>query len=152
MMIATKTLNNVAAAAFRAGVFASALVMAMLGGLAKPGQAALAQEVDSERPQALTFKTLDKITARTTTYQIAVGESATFGSLKITVRYCRSRPPEEPPETFAFLEITDDQRTGDVVKVFSGWMIASSPGWNALEHPVYDVWVISCGRRVETDQ
>lgn len=152
MMIATKTLNNVAAAAFRAGVITSALVMAVLGGLAKPGQAALAQEVDSERQQALTFKTLDKITARTTTYQIVVGESATFGSLEITVRYCRSRPPEEPPETFAFLEITDDQRTGDVVKVFSGWMIASSPGWNALEHPVYDVWVISCGRRVETDQ
>lgn len=146
MMTAIKTLNKSIKTAFRAGAIAAVLVAVM------PIQLAISQDDSANTQRVLTFKTLDKITARTTTNEIKVGESVTFGSLEITVRYCRTRPPEEPPETFAFLEITDDQRTGEVVKVFSGWMIASSPGWNALEHPVYDVWVISCRIQAESDQ
>ena len=87
---------------------------------------------------------LDKITARIQQLELVIGQESRFGSLLITPRYCRPRPPEEPPETFAFLEITDQKRGGALEKVFSGWMIASSPGWNALEHPVYDVWVVGC--------
>lgn len=102
-----------------------------------------AQEKSSDGP-VLTLKALDKITARTTVFEVNVGESVRFGTLDIRVRYCRTRPPEEPPETFAFIEINDHKRTGNTEQVFSGWMIASSPAWNALEHPVYDVWVTGC--------
>ena len=67
-----------------------------------------------------------------------------YEALEITARACRKRPPEETPETAAFLEI-DDARPGQPTRrVFTGWMFASSPAVSALEHPVYDVWVIDC--------
>lgn len=89
------------------------------------------------------LRALDKITARITDLEVVVGESAEFGSLLITVRYCRKRPPEEPPEIFAYLEI-DDLRLEENTRVFSGWMMSSSPALHPLEHPVYDIWVINC--------
>ena len=87
---------------------------------------------------------LDKVTARVTTLTAPVGEAVRFGSLMITARTCEKRPPEEPPESAAFLEI-DEIRPGRAPeRIFGGWMFASSPALNALEHPVYDVWVIDC--------
>ena len=53
-------------------------------------------------------------------------------------------PPTEAPENAAFLEIRDVGPAGDGSVVFSGWMFASSPALSALEHPVYDVWVVEC--------
>lgn len=88
-------------------------------------------------------RALDKVTARITELELPEDEEVRFGSLFITARHCESRPPEEPPETFAFLEI-DDVHDDDRRRIFSGWMMASSPALNALEHPVYDVWVIAC--------
>ncbi len=88
-------------------------------------------------------RALDKVTARITELELPEGEEVRFGSLLITARHCESRPPEEPPETFAFLEI-DDVYDDNRRRIFSGWMMASSPALNALEHPVYDVWVIAC--------
>ena len=92
---------------------------------------------------------LDKVTARTRDFEIAIGETVNFGALAITPRYCRRRPPEETPETYAFLEIRDRRTDGfgvdtDGEEIFSGWMFASRPAQNPLEHPVYDVWVIDC--------
>jgi len=87
---------------------------------------------------------LDKITARITTIEAAVDEPFEFGSLAIVVRHCDKRPPEEPPESAAFLEI-DEQKPGEPpVRLFTGWMFASSPALSALEHAVYDFWVIDC--------
>ncbi len=88
---------------------------------------------------------LDKITARVTTFEVPVGQTARFGTLRITLDACSKRPPEEPPETTAFLEI-DEARPGEArtTRLFAGWMFASSPALSALEHPVYDVWVIDC--------
>jgi hypothetical protein len=87
---------------------------------------------------------LDKVTARILTFNAPVDKPVAFGSLRVRVRTCVKRPPEEPPESAAFLEITDE-RPGEVVKrVYSGWMFASSPGLSAMEHPVYDVWVVDC--------
>jgi hypothetical protein len=104
----------------------------------------------SSRPGTIAvLRGLDKVTARTRDFEVNVGDTYTFGALDITVRYCRRRPPEEPPEVFVFMEI-DDQRTdgfgaGDEgERLFSGWMFASNPALNALDHPVYDVWVIDC--------
>jgi hypothetical protein len=91
---------------------------------------------------------LDKITGRAIDVAAPVGVAVQFGSLAITVRYCYTVPPEEPPETSAFLQIDDGKPGKPKKRVFSGWMFASTPALNALEHPVYDVWVITC----KTDQ
>ena len=91
---------------------------------------------------------LDKVTGRAIDVAAPAGVPVRFGTLTITARYCYTVPPEEPPETNAFLQI-DDGRPGEPAKrVFSGWMFASTPALSALEHPVYDVWVITC----RTDQ
>jgi hypothetical protein len=107
------------------------------------------QERSSQPGSVVILRGLDKVTARTRDFEAPVGEAVEFGALGITVQYCRKRPPEEPPEVFAFLQI-DDRRTdgfgveAEGERIFSGWMFASNPALNALEHPVYDVWVIDC--------
>ena len=87
---------------------------------------------------------LDKVTARITELRVPTGEPVVFGSLRITARHCENTPPTEPPETSAFLQIDDTKAEEGPKRLFSGWMFASSPGINALEHPGYDVWVIDC--------
>ena len=87
---------------------------------------------------------LDKITARISTFEAPLNEPVRFGSLQIIARACDKKPPEEPPESTAFLEIVDIRPDSPAVEVFRGWMFASSPAVSALEHPVYDVWVIDC--------
>ena len=87
---------------------------------------------------------LDKITARVSTFQVDINNTAVYGTLKITVRSCRKRPPTEPPESAVFLEIADKKPGQSPVQLFSGWMFASSPALNALEHPVYDIWALDC--------
>ncbi|WP_019961906.1 DUF2155 domain-containing protein [Woodsholea maritima] len=92
---------------------------------------------------------LDKVTARTRDFEANVGEPVQFGALEITVQYCRKRPPEEIPEVFVFMEVKDRRTDGfgieaDGEKIFSGWMFASNPALHALEHPIYDVWVMDC--------
>ena len=94
---------------------------------------------------------LDKVTARISTIDAPINESIRFGTLAIVVRHCRKTPPEERPETTAFLEIDDIRRGQAPIRLFSGWMFASSPALSALEHPVYDVWVIGCRRRSTSD-
>ena len=87
---------------------------------------------------------LDKITARVSTFEVAVGETARFGTLLITLRACREAPPIDPPEAAAFLEISEVKPDEAAAALFSGWMFASSPALSALEHPIYDVWVTGC--------
>ena len=87
---------------------------------------------------------LDKITARVSKFEVPVGTPVRFGTLSIRVRDCEKSPPEEAPESAAFLEI-DEIRPGEAnLRVFSGWMFASSPALSGLEHPVYDVNVLDC--------
>ena len=87
---------------------------------------------------------LDKITARISTIKAPIGEPVRFGTLQITVKACDKRPPEEPPESAAYMEIRDLRPGEQPVLVFAGWMFASSPALSALEHPVYDVSVVDC--------
>lgn len=87
---------------------------------------------------------LDKITARISTFEAEVGEVATFGTFSITPRACRKRPPTETPENAAFLEIDEKKPDEEQVRLFTGWMFSSSPALNAVEHPVYDVWLLDC--------
>jgi hypothetical protein len=87
---------------------------------------------------------LDKVTARVSTFGAPIGLPVRFGTLEIVAETCVKKPPEEPPETAAFLDIYENKPDQERQKIFSGWMFASSPGLNPLEHPVYDVWLKDC--------
>ena len=98
------------------------------------------------------LRALDKVTATTEDFTVKVGESLNYGSLRVDVKHCEKKPPEEIPATWAFVQIFDKRTDGegaeqDGEKVFSGWMLAEKPAISALEHPVYDVWVIDCRPR-----
>lgn len=114
---------------------------------------------------AAKLRALDKITGNSTDISARVGQSIDHGRLKVTVRACYQSSPQDAPEAAAFLEIYSTappkehktpnpiadsnmhrgaQPIGENGLLFSGWMYASSPGLSALEHPTYDVWVISC--------
>lgn len=87
---------------------------------------------------------LDKITARVSTIKVPVGGTVAFGALQITARACDKHPPEETPESAAFLEVVETKPDEPPVKRFSGWMFASSPALSGLEHPIYDLVVLDC--------
>ncbi len=95
-------------------------------------------------PMTLMLRGLDKITGRPTNIAAPVGKTVMFATLSITARYCYSTPPSETPETTAFVQIDDHRANQPAKRIFSGWMYASSPGLNAVEHPLYDVWIINC--------
>jgi hypothetical protein len=97
---------------------------------------------DDERRAVI--RVLDKITLRTREYELAMDQSVRFGAIDIRVRTCEARPPEEMPESAAFLQIDETRPNGPKRRIFSGWMFASRPAANALEHPIYEVWVASC--------
>ena len=115
---------------------------ALLGLLAATGAARADGPVLPHRVAVL--QGLDKITARTIVLRVPLGEAVPFGSLRLTLRACLTTPPTEPPESAAFLEIAVEDGGRPPESAFSGWMFASSPSLSALEHPVYDVWVIGC--------
>jgi hypothetical protein len=91
---------------------------------------------------------LDKTTARVSKFDAPVDQSVRFGTLVITVRACVKKPPEEEPNTAAFLIIEEvrpsDARGVESKRVFSGWMFASSPAVSAMEDPIYDINVLDC--------
>jgi len=118
-----------------------------------------------QQKDTVIVRALDKITGRSTDFEMKLGEPKVYGSLRIDLQTCYQTPPEEPPESAAFLQITSatskqvqtmaeprDLTEEEIIASeaedadirFSGWMFASSPGLSALEHPVYDIWVIAC--------
>ena len=98
----------------------------------------------AEKYDIAVLQGLDKVTARVSTFEAPVGDTVRFGTLEIIARTCDKRPPEEPPESAAFLDIWEVRPDEPAISVFRGWMFASSPALSAMEHPVYDVWVIDC--------
>lgn len=132
--------SNITAFVFSAvGIAVSSIAAAAQGAAPGAGPDAL----DNVEQPIVVLRALDKITARITELEVRINVEIQFGTLFITPRYCRTRPPIEPPETFAYLEIDDRKQTGRE-RVFDGWMVASSPALNPLEHAVYDVWVLNC--------
>jgi hypothetical protein len=96
------------------------------------------------------LRTLDKSTARTDTIEVNIGETVEFGSLFIKVQSCRKSEPLDKPESASFLQIWEVPVNSDKSEwVFSGWMFASSPALSAMDHSVYDVWVLDCKGRQE---
>lgn len=94
--------------------------------------------------RAVVLRGLDKISGQAINIFAPVGVPVKYATLTITARYCYSTPPIETPETTAFIQIDDHRPDAPAKRVFSGWMLASTPSLHPLDHPLYDVWVISC--------
>ena len=92
------------------------------------------------------FSLLHKVTAKVQKIELLSSQEYAIGDMSLTMHDCISTPPEEPPETKAFLEISEF-KSGRDKALFTGWMFASSPGINAMEHPVFDIWPLGANRR-----
>jgi hypothetical protein len=90
------------------------------------------------------FSGLDKITGRIISFDVSINETVRFGALEVTPRACYSRAPTEAPNTDGFIEVDELTLQGELKRIFTGWMFAASPGLNAVEHPIYDVWLTDC--------
>jgi|GEM_PF-1085220 len=104
--------------------------------------AVLAREM-IEHPR-VKLQSLDKVTARTMTFEADVGSTLRFGPLYIRVQKCKKSSPIEKPESAAFLQVWEVDPGAEPEWVFSGWMFSSSPALSAMDHPIYDVWVLDC--------
>ncbi len=109
------------------------------------GSGAQAAEIQTNTAQ---MQAMDKITGRVSVINVPVNTETQFGSFSIVVRDCRTRSPEETPENFAFVDVADTTNNGEKFNIFKGWMLSSTPALNAIEHPVYDVWLLKC---IDTD-
>ena len=89
------------------------------------------------------MRQLDKMTGLTRTFDIATDTEMMVDRLSVRLDACRSPADNAQHGTMAFVQIRDTKRAGEA-PVFSGWMFADSPALSALDHPRYDVWVISC--------
>lgn len=90
------------------------------------------------------FSGLDKVTGRIISFDVYIGETVQFGALRVTPRTCLTQPPTEEPNTTVFAEVDEITLDAKIRRIFTGWMFAASPGLNAVEHPVYDVWLKDC--------
>jgi hypothetical protein len=115
----------------------------MLAGVSLPLLSIAAQADKIKNPIAV-FAGLDKITGRIIAFEAAVDETVQFGSLQLTARVCYSRPEYDNPQTTSFVEVDEVSGDNKYRRLFGGWMFASSPGLNAIEHPVYDIWLTEC--------
>lgn len=97
------------------------------------------------------FSGLDKITGRVIKFDVELGETVQFGALRVTPRACYTRPATEAANTDAFIEVDEITLKGEVKRIFTGWMFASSPGLHAVEHSIYDVWLTDCKDPQTTD-
>ncbi|RWP10686.1 DUF2155 domain-containing protein [Mesorhizobium sp.] len=93
------------------------------------------------------FAGIDKITGRIITFDVYIDETVQFGALQVTPRVCYSRPQTEEPKTDSFVEVDEITLDRKIRRIFTGWMFAESPGLNAVEHAVYDVWLKACKQK-----
>jgi hypothetical protein len=126
--------------------WANAVRRVLLGALAAAGLslspvASEAARVDN--PVAV-FSGIDKITGRITNFDVYIGETVQFGALQVTPKVCYSRDDTEAQKVTTFVEVDEITLDRKIRRIFTGWMFADSPGLNAVEHPVYDVWLVEC--------
>lgn len=89
----------------------------------------------------VTVRALDKLTGKVTDLQVVNGQSATVGRITVRANECRYPEGNAAGEAYASLTITE---IGKDAPVYQGWMIASSPALNPMDHQRYDVWVLRC--------
>lgn len=109
------------------------------------------EKIVMEEMNTVVVKALDKITGRTESFDVAIDETVKFGSIYVKPKACRKNPPIEPPESAAFVQIWQVDPDEGPEWIFSNWMFASSPALSAMEHPVYDIWVLDCKNAVTTE-
>ena len=93
----------------------------------------------------INIKALDKITAKTSSIRVAVGEKKFLGSLEISALKCSVSEKKDNPDTVAYIQVKDlSNKNNDQVFLFNGWTFASSPTLQSIDHPIYDLWITSC--------
>ena len=113
----------------------SAALMALATGIAQ------AERVKSPVAE---FSGIDKITGRIITFDVYIDETVQFGALQVTPRVCYNGPDDESEKMTTFVEVDEITLDRKIRRIFSGWMFAESPGLNAVDHAVYDVWLKGC--------
>lgn len=124
--------------------FVKSLSLAVLA-LAAIASPTLAERISNPIAE---FSGLDKITGRTTTFHITIGETYQFGALQVTPRACFTSSADEATKTDGFVEVNEVTLDQKIKPIFRGWMFADSPGLNAVEHPIYDVWLTNCKQKL----
>ena len=93
----------------------------------------------------INLKALDKITAKTFDFRLAVGEKKFFGPLEIKALKCQLSENNDSTDTVAYLQVKDlSTKDNNQVFLFNGWTFASSPTLQSIDHPIYDLWIVSC--------
>jgi len=93
----------------------------------------------------INLTTLDKITAKTSSIRLTLGEKKNFGPLEIKALKCELSENNNSIDTVAYLQVKDlSKNDNDQVFLFNGWTFASSPTLQSIDHPVYDLWITSC--------
>ena len=105
------------------------------------------KEADTKKNNKIfiNLKALDKITAKTSDFRLAVGEKKFFGPLEIKALKCQMSENNDSIDTVAYLQVKDlSTKDNNQVFLFNGWTFASSPTLRSIDHPVYDLWIVSC--------
>jgi hypothetical protein len=116
----------------------------------QPGQPEAAEVPVQQEPihrisnPTAVFSGLDKITGRIINFEVAMDETVQFGALQVTPHACYTRAATEIQNTTSFVDVDEITLQGDIKRIFTGWMFATSPGLHGVEHPIYDVWVTDC--------
>jgi len=120
-------------------------------GFAAAASLGLAGKADAARLEnpVAEFAGIDKITGHITPFDACVNDTGQVGALPVTTRVCYSRDETEAQKIDAFIEVDEITLDRKIRRIFSGWMFADSPALNAVEHPIYDVWLTGC--KVESE-
>tara|TARA_B100001996_G_C18119386_1_gene384552 strand:+ start:19 stop:504 length:486 start_codon:yes stop_codon:yes gene_type:complete len=104
-----------------------------------------ANQSESLYGEFLKIKILDKISSKTSTLDLKIGEEKKFKNLLIKSLKCKNSEFDDNPEITSYIQVKDKtKKTNDEVFVFNGWAFSSSPSIKPFDHPVYDIWIISC--------
>ena len=120
---------------------AAALALLMAAQLVLPAAPVQAQAEAAVSGSGAVLRALDKVNGRTEDFEVRSGQSAEIFNLVVEMADCRYPADNPTGDAFAYLVIREEQSQE---AMFAGWMIASSPALNALDHPRYDVWVLRC--------
>ena len=91
------------------------------------------------------IKILDKVSSKTSQLKLNIKQETKFENLIIKVLKCKNSEFDDDPEITAYIQVKDlSVKNNDEVFVFNGWMFSSSPSITPFDHPVYDVWLVSC--------
>tara|TARA_B100001123_G_scaffold439601_1_gene576791 strand:- start:146 stop:541 length:396 start_codon:yes stop_codon:yes gene_type:complete len=95
--------------------------------------------------KSVELKILDKVSSKSSQLKIEINSEVKFKNLKIKVLKCENSKFDDNPEVTAYLQVIDtESKNNDKVFVFNGWTFASSPSLKPFDHPVYDIWLVSC--------